>query len=130
MTIDAGSASTSSEVEGTVARSGWLSIAFVVLSNHLHLLVRTPRPNLGRGMQFFLSGFAQWVGKRRRRGGHLFQGRYRAELIEDESYYWTVSRYIHLNPVRARLVERPEQWELSFTSIVPIIILAQAIPGV
>ena len=40
--------------------------------------------------------------------GHLFQGRYKAEMIEDESYYWTVSRYIHLNPVRAGLVARPE----------------------
>ena len=47
------------------------------------------------------------------RTGHLFQGRYRAEMIEDESYYWTVSRYIHLNPVRAGLVARPEQWEWS-----------------
>ena len=45
--------------------------------------------------------------------GHLFQGRYRTEMIEDESHYWTVSRYIHLNPVRAGLVQRPEQWEWS-----------------
>ena len=64
-------------------------------------------------MQGFLSGYALWVGRRRRRLGHLFQGRYRAEMIEDESYYWTVSRYIHLNPVRAGLVARPEQWEWS-----------------
>jgi hypothetical protein len=51
-----------------------------------------------------------WSGRRRRRPGHLFQGRYRTEMIEDESYYWTVSRYIHLNPVRAGLVKRPENW--------------------
>src|SRR3954454_22048489 len=48
-----------------------------------------------------------------RGNAHLFQGRYRAEMIEDESYYWVVSRYIHLNPVRAGLVDRPEQWEWS-----------------
>ena len=76
-------------------------------------MVKTPRPNLGAGMQSFLSGYAIWAGRRWRRPGHLFQGRYRAEMIEDESYYWTVSRYIHLNPVRAGLVQRPEQWEWS-----------------
>jgi len=51
--------------------------------------------------------------------GHLFQGRYRAEMIEDESYYWTVSRYIHLNAVRARLVERPEDWRWSSFPAMP-----------
>jgi putative transposase len=64
-------------------------------------------------VQAFLSGYALWVGRRRQRLGHLFQGRYEAEMIEDESYYWTVSRYIHLNPVRARLVPRAADWEWS-----------------
>jgi putative transposase len=80
-----------------------------VMGNHLHLVVKTPRPNLGAGMQSFLSGYAIWAGRRWRRQAHLFQGRYRADMIEDESYYWTVSRYVHLNPVRAGLVGRPEQ---------------------
>ena len=47
-------------------------------------------------MQAFLSGYAVWSAKRRRRPGRLFQGRYKAEMIEDESDYWTVSRYIHI----------------------------------
>jgi putative transposase len=97
----------------TVLRCGWDLLAFVFLGNHLHLLLKTRRPNLARGMQQFLSSYAIWHGRRRRRVGHLFQGRYRAELIEDESYYWTVSRYIHLNPVRAGLVERPDAWRWS-----------------
>jgi putative transposase len=97
----------------TVARSEWQLLSFVVLSNHLHLLLKTPRPNLARGMQAFLSAYAVYAARRRRRAGHVFQGRYRAEMIEDESYYWTVSRYIHLNPVRAGLVRRPEQWAWS-----------------
>jgi REP element-mobilizing transposase RayT len=96
-----------------VDRCGWELLCYVFLDNHLHLLLKTPRPNLAAGMQGFLSGYALWTGRRHRRTGHLFQGRYRAEMIEDESYYWTVSRYIHLNPVRARLVARPEQWEWS-----------------
>ena len=100
-------------LEQTVSRCGWELVCYVVMGNHLHLLVKTPRPNLAVGMQSFLSGYAIWAGRRWRRQGHLFQGRYRAEMIEDESYYWTVSRYIHLNPVRAGLVSRPEQWEWS-----------------
>ena len=94
-------------LEQAVIRYGWELPCYVVMGNHLHLLVKTPRPNLGAGMQSFLPGYAIWSGRRWRRTGHLFQGRYRAEMIEDESYYWTVSRYIHLNPVRADLVKRP-----------------------
>jgi putative transposase len=100
-------------LEQTVIRCGWEILCYVVMGNHLHLLVKTPRANLSAGMQSFLSGYAIWSGRRWRRAGHLFQGRYRAEMIEDESYYWTVSRYIHLNPVRAGLVNRPEQWKWS-----------------
>ena len=100
-------------LEQTVIRHGWELLCYVVMDNHLHLLVKTPRPNLGAGMQSFLSGYAIWAGRRWRRLGHLFQGRYRAEMIEDESYYWTVSRYIHLNPVRAGMARRPEDWEWS-----------------
>jgi len=100
-------------LEQSVVRHGWDLLSYVVMGNHLHLMVKTPRPNLGAGMQSFLSGYAIWAGRRWRRPGHLFQGRYRAEMIEDETYYWTVSRYIHLNPVRAGLVQRPEQWEWS-----------------
>jgi hypothetical protein len=83
------------------------------MNNHLQLMLKTPPPNLAAGIQGWLSGYALWVGRRRQRLGHSFQGRYRAEMIEDERYYWTVSRYIHLNPVRAGLVSRPEQWEWS-----------------
>ena len=100
-------------LEQAVIRYGWELPCYVVMGNHLHLLVKTPRPNLGAGMQSFLSGYAIWSGRRWRRAGHLFQGRYRTEMIEDESYYWNVSRYIHLNPVRAGLVNRPEQWAWS-----------------
>jgi putative transposase len=100
-------------LEQTVVRHGWELLCYVVMGNHLHLLVKTPRPSLGAGMQSFLSGYAIWAARRWRREGHVFQGRYRAEMIEDESYYWTVSRYVHLNPVRAGLVGSPEEWEWS-----------------
>lgn len=101
------------DLERSVLRYGWELLAFVVLSNHLHLPLKAPQPNLAKGMQAFLCADSVWSAKRRRRPGHLFQGRYKAEMIEDERYYGTVSRYIHLNPVRAGLVARPEEWEWS-----------------
>src|SRR5271167_1395498 len=69
-------------LEQSVVRHGWDLLCYVVMGNHLHLLVKTSRPNLGAGMQSFLSGYAIWTGRRWRRQGHLFQGRYRAEMIE------------------------------------------------
>jgi REP element-mobilizing transposase RayT len=100
-------------LEQTVVRHQWELVRYVVMGNHLHLLVKTRRATLGAGVQSFLSGYAIWAGRRWRRLGHLFPGRYRAEMVEDESYYWISSRFIHLNPVRARLVRRPEPWEWS-----------------
>ena len=91
----------------------WQVYAFVALSNHLHIVVKTPQPDLARGMQRFLSSYANAWARRRRFSGHVFQGWYRTELVEDESYLWTVSRYVHLNPVRAGLVEHPAAWRWS-----------------
>ena len=64
-------------------------------------------------MQLFLSSYATWWARRHQGGGHLFQSRYRNELVEDETYLWVLTRYIHLNPVRAGIVQRPEQWPWS-----------------
>ena len=79
-------------LETVVGRLGWDLLCFVLMPNHFHLLVRTPRPNLSRGMQHLTSGYANWCSRRHRRPGHTFQGRFKSELIEDESYFWTVSR--------------------------------------
>jgi hypothetical protein len=82
------------------------------MPNHIHALIQTPEPNLARGMQHWLSGYANWYAKRNRRTGHLYQGRYKAFLVEDASYYWTLSRYIHLNPCYGArpLAADPESW--------------------
>jgi REP element-mobilizing transposase RayT len=66
------------DLRRTVLRCEWELPAFVFMGNHLHLLIKTPRPNLALGMQQFLSSYARWHGLRHRRVGHLFQGRYRA----------------------------------------------------
>ena len=95
-----------------VTRSGWIVLAYCWMPNHIHLLVQTPEPNLARGMQHWLSGYANWYSKRNQRVGHLFQGRYKAFLVEDAGYFWSLSRYIHLNPCNGTrpLVENLAQW--------------------
>ena len=102
-------------LEQTVHRFGWELLSFVLMPNHFHLFLRTPHPNLSRGMQYLVSGYANWYAKRHHRPGHLFQGRFKSELIEDESYYWTISRYVHLNPVRGKvpLAAHPRDWPWS-----------------
>ena len=99
----------------TVGRTNWQVMAYVWMPNHIHLFVQTPQPNLSKGMQYLLSGYANWYAKRHQRTGHLFQGRFKAELVEDESYFWTLSRYVHLNPVRGKrpLVTHPRDWNWS-----------------
>jgi REP element-mobilizing transposase RayT len=74
--------------------------AFVLMDNHFHLLCRTPRANLSRFMQRLLSSYALYWRYKHRRPGHLFQGRFKAKLVEDEVYLQAVTRYIHLNPVK------------------------------
>jgi REP element-mobilizing transposase RayT len=101
------------ELGRAALRCAWRVYAFVILSNHLHVVLKTPQPNLARGMQAFLSTYANAWARRHRFCGHVFQGRYRTELVEDETYLWTVTRYVHLNPVRARLVEHPAAWRWS-----------------
>ena len=75
--------------------------------------METPEPNLSAGMQHLNGSYTTYFNRRHRRVGHLFQGRFKAQLIDNEGYYWAISRYIHLNPVRARLVKRPEEWPWS-----------------
>ena len=87
-------------------RTGWRIYAFVLMTNHYHLLLETPEPNLVAGMKWLQSTYAQWFKRRHNLDGHLFQGRYKALVIEGEGsgYFLQVSSYIHLNPIRAGLV--------------------------
>lgn len=84
--------------------------AFCLMGNHYHLLVCTPRANLGRAMRHLDGVYTQNYNKSMSRDGALFRGRYKACLIDADSYLIEVSRYIHLNPVRAKLVSKPEQY--------------------
>jgi len=97
----------------TVEIYRWRLHAFVLMDNHEHLFVETPEPNLSVGMQHLNGSYTSYCNLRHRRSGHLFQGRFKSQLIDNEGYYWEISRYIHLNPVRAGLAKRPEAWPWS-----------------
>jgi REP element-mobilizing transposase RayT len=77
------------------------------MSNHFHAVVETPQPNLGAGMRWLLGTYTQAFSRRHRQWGHLFGGRYRAQLIDERtpSYLMQACNYVHLNPKRAHLVE-------------------------
>lgn len=84
-------------------RFGWVVHAYVILSNHYHLVLETPDGNLVVGMQWVQSTFANRFNRLVGERGHVFQGRYRALLVEDGDYLLRVVNYVHLNPVRAGL---------------------------
>jgi len=88
----------------TCQSAGWSLHSFVFMSNHYHLLIETHRATLVKGMQYFNSTYTHRYNRRHQTRGHLFQGRYKAVLVDHKSptYFLTVSDYIHLNPVRRR----------------------------
>jgi REP element-mobilizing transposase RayT len=96
-----------------VKRFRWSVTAYVLMTNHFHLVVQTPDPNLSRGMQWLNGTYAAWFNHRHKRAGHLFQGRFHAFLVEKEAYFAELLRYVVLNPVRAKMVEGPEAYRWS-----------------
>jgi REP-associated tyrosine transposase len=92
---------------------GCLLHCYTLMLNHTHLIVETPDGNLSQVMQYLNGSYTSFFNHRTGRSGHLFQGRYKAILVEVDSYLLQLSRYIHLNPVRAGTVERPEDYPYS-----------------
>lgn len=101
-------------------RTGNLLHSYVLMSNHYHLLIETPEPNLVAGMKWFQGTYTQRFNRRHQLCGHLFQGRYKAIPIEGErpEYFHLASQYIHLNPARARLLDasKPDLREYAWSS--------------
>lgn len=85
-----------------VSRYGWICHAYCLMANHYHLLVETPKANLSLGMRQLNGMYTQSFNRRHNRVGHLFQGRFKAILVEKESYLLELCRYIVLNPVRVK----------------------------
>lgn len=94
-------------------RYNWLCHAYCLMDNHYHLIIETLDGTLSRGMRQLNGVYTQTFNKRHDRVGHIFQGRYKAILIDKENYLLEVCRYAVLNPVRAKIVEAPEKWKWS-----------------
>lgn len=93
-----------------VKKYNWLCHAYCLMGNHYHLLVETPEANLSQGMRQLNGIYTQRYNKRHNHVGHVFQGRYKAILVDKENYLLELCRYIVLNPVRIQLVDLPEHW--------------------
>lgn len=92
------------------AKFGIILHGYVLMANHYHLIIETPERNLSRAMHHINSSYTTYVNVKKKRSGHLFQGRFKSIVVDRDSYLLELSRYLHLNPVRARMVERPEEY--------------------
>lgn len=94
----------------TKERYGYLLHAYALMENHYHLFLETPKANISQIMQNINTSYTVYINKRHKRFGHLFQGRFKGILVDKETYLIVLTRYIHLNPVRARIVKSPENY--------------------
>ncbi len=100
-------------LDSVVKRYNWFCHAYCLMDNHYHLLIETPDGNLSMGMRQLNGVYTQAYNRRHKRPGHIFQGRYKAILIQKENYLLELCRYVALNPVRAKMVKKPEDWKWS-----------------
>lgn len=94
-------------------RFNWVCHAWCQMDNHYHLLIETPEANLAKGMRQLNGVYTQSFNRLHGRVGHVFQGRYKAILVERDSYLLELARYIVLNPLRAGMVKKLEDWPWS-----------------
>ncbi len=93
--------------------SGYELYAYCLMGNHIHLLIKEGTEELSQVFKRIAGKYVYWYNCKYQRVGHLFQDRFKSEPVEDDRYFLTVLRYIHLNPVKANLVARPEAWRFS-----------------
>lgn len=100
-------------LERAIARFNWVLHDWALMTNHFHLAIETPECTLSDGMHWLLGTYAKWFNKRHGRRGHLYQDRFKNVIVDREEYLLTVARYIVLNPVKAHMVARPEDYRWS-----------------
>src|SRR4030066_2444129 len=96
-----------------VSRYGWICHAYCLMGNHYHLLIETPDGNLSQGMRQLNGIYTQHFNRRHGRVGHLFQGRFKAIVVDRDSYLLELCRYVVLNPIRAAMVKHVEHYPWS-----------------
>lgn len=96
-----------------IARFNVVIHSYCLMDNHIHLLLETKEPNLSKFMKYLLGVYTLRFNRIHKRAGHLFQGRYKGYLVEKDPYLLELSRYIHLNPVKAGITELPEEYPWS-----------------
>lgn len=87
--------------------------AYCLLPNHFHVLIQVDKIDLSKIMQILMTAYTMYINRKYGRVGHVFQGRFQSIIVEKETYLLQVQRYIHLNPVEARLVDRPDMYPWS-----------------
>jgi putative transposase len=102
-----------SVLEQTIARFNWLLHAYCLMGNHYHLMIETTEANLSAGMRQLNGIYTQRFNRRHHRVGHVFQGRFKAIVVDRDSYLLELCRYVVLNPVRARMVGRAQDYQWS-----------------
>jgi putative transposase len=100
-------------LEHVIQRYNWVVHAYCLMSNHYHLLIETPDGNLSKGMRQLNGLYTQDFNRAHKRVGHVYQGRYKAILVEKQAYLLELARYIVLNPVRAEMVRSAKDWKWS-----------------
>lgn len=100
-------------LDNAVATYRWRCHVYCLMTNHFHLVIETPEPNLSAGMQRLNGVYAQWFNYHHGLSGHLFQGRYYSKLVENDSQLLELSRYVVLNPARAGVCADPRTWTWS-----------------
>lgn len=96
-----------------ITQFNWACYAYCLMDNHYHLLVQTPDGNLSKGMRQLNGVYSQTYNRMHNKTGHLFQGRYKAILVDEDAYLLQLSRYLVLNPVKAMMVKKASDWKWS-----------------
>ena len=99
-----------STLEQVITQFNWLCHAWCLMDNHYHLMIQTPDGNLSKGMRQLNGVYTQASNRRHQRVGHLFQGRFKAIMVDSGAYLLELTRYVVLNPVRAGMVKKPGDW--------------------
>jgi REP element-mobilizing transposase RayT len=102
-----------STLEQVITQFNWLCHAWCLMDNHYHLMIQTPDGNLSKGMRQLNGVYTQTCNRRHKHVGHLFQGRFKAILVDSDAYLLELTRYVVLNPVRAGMVKKPGDWSWS-----------------